>query len=599
MRISLNRVGGGVLPLSVFGLLPLLTATTARAQIVGTTPPPAVVAPSPATAPLISARQIAQGVRLLQTFRPDGSPGGPLLVTVVEADPKVRGVKVEAALGQDRVWGTDPSRGRETVSSIVGRHGAVAGINACFFPFTGVPIGLHVQGGELVTEPDQARSVFWIDRDGAAHFDVVTGGGSVRTASGAELALSGLNRPAGAKDDLLLYTPRYFSATPAAPGRFDVALRIAHGDARLPSNRDVPATVLRTAEGGGVPLSPDTVVLSGGGAGADYLRRAVAAGNDARLTLRLNLQTASGRPFDLSQVREAVTGGPRLLTGGAATVRNQEEGFGKAFSTTHHPRSAVGVTADGKVLLVTVDGRQKGISGGIALDDFALLLRNLGCVDAMNLDGGGSTTLAVGGAVVNSPSEGAERPDASMLLVYAPPLTKGGPSVAWQGIPSAHVGAAISLPAPSPATAVWGEKGGVGWVSQADGVFHATRPGNGSVALVVPGSKSASTLFPVHISGASTLDAAGFHPTLTFSAPDASGHTTLTIHLANAEGDPLANEAVAVAVTGGKPDAATVTTDAKGTAIAGITWDTNPPGAGAAVTVTSPAGRFAAATGKP
>jgi hypothetical protein len=124
-----------------------------------------------APAPITSTKPIAKGIRLLQTVLPEGAVGGPLMITVVEVDPKAsKDVRVGAALGGDIVWGTDPTLGRENVSALTARTGAVAGINASFFPFAGNPLGFHVQQGELVIEPAGNDTVFYITKDGAPHF---------------------------------------------------------------------------------------------------------------------------------------------------------------------------------------------------------------------------------------------------------------------------------------------------------------------------------------------------------------------------------------------------------------------------------------------
>ena len=83
-----------------------------------------------------------------------------------------------------------------------------------------------------------------------------------------------------------------------------------------------------------------------------------------------------------------------------------EEGFPPgSFVAARHPRTAVGRTAEGDVWLVAVDGRSP-VSVGASLPELAAIMRRLGCVEAMNLDGGGSTTLAAMGLTVNRPSDG-------------------------------------------------------------------------------------------------------------------------------------------------------------------------------------------------
>ena len=89
------------------------------------------------------------------------------------------------------------------------------------------------------------------------------------------------------------------------------------------------------------------------------------------------------------------------------------------FATDRHPRTAIAKTADGKLLMVTVDGRQPKISVGISLYSFAELLLELNAIDAINL-GGGSTTMVVKQKIVNRPSDQTgERPVSDAILVFS------------------------------------------------------------------------------------------------------------------------------------------------------------------------------------
>jgi exopolysaccharide biosynthesis protein len=91
------------------------------------------------------------------------------------------------------------------------------------------------------------------------------------------------------------------------------------------------------------------------------------------------------------------------------------------FNTVRHPRTMVGITGNGQLLLVVVDGRQPGYADGMSLFELRALAHSLGCTDALNLDGGGSTTLVVAGhginGVVNRPSGKVERAVPSILFV--------------------------------------------------------------------------------------------------------------------------------------------------------------------------------------
>jgi hypothetical protein len=114
-------------------------------------------------------------------------------------------------------------------------------------------------------------------------------------------------------------------------------------------------------------------------------------------------------------IMDTIGGNPTLLENGQYSIGECTS----RYFCGPNPRTGVGVTPDGTILLVTVDGRQPGYSRGMTLREFADLFRYLGATDALNLDGGGSTTMVVEGRIVNRPSGGYERPVGSALLVLA------------------------------------------------------------------------------------------------------------------------------------------------------------------------------------
>lgn len=362
-------------------------------------------------------RPVAEGVTLIRETIPPGAADGPLAVSVLRVDRRAPGVRVGVALAQDRVWGTDATKGREIVSALARRRGALGAVNAGYFPFAGNPIGLHIENGELVTEPN-ARVALVLDARGSARFARFIGAGSA-AANGATTSIHGLNRPPGRGNELLLYTPRFFSATLPQPGRFEIVLRDV--PAPLTPGKEYEGIVAHMRTGGGAPLAPDSVVLSGGGRAADWLRANAVLG--APLRFRFDIRPAPGDALpDNFVLHEAVAGGPRLLREGRVAINWAEEGFPASFARGRHPRTAVGLTRDGDtLLLVTVDGRQPALSRGATLAELAAILLKLGAWEAINLDGGGSTTLVVRDAIVNAPSEGRERPVANAILVFAGP----------------------------------------------------------------------------------------------------------------------------------------------------------------------------------
>lgn len=115
----------------------------------------------------------------------------------------------------------------------------------------------------------------------------------------------------------------------------------------------------------------------------------------------------------------AVGGGPRLVKGGRINVTSIEERFKADIACGRAPRTAVGVTHDGKLLLVSVTGRQAYHSVGVTLEELAGIMIELGAKDAMNFDGGGSSTMVVRDFIMNTPSDGKERKVADAILVFA------------------------------------------------------------------------------------------------------------------------------------------------------------------------------------
>lgn len=118
----------------------------------------------------------------------------------------------------------------------------------------------------------------------------------------------------------------------------------------------------------------------------------------------------------------AIGGGPQLLRDAEVAVRAREEGFERilyTFGLRRNPRTLAGVTDDGRLLLVVVDGRQPDWSVGATFEESARILQSLGARDGLNLDGGGSSTMVIRGEVVNRPSEGKPRAIGDAIVIKA------------------------------------------------------------------------------------------------------------------------------------------------------------------------------------
>jgi hypothetical protein len=166
-------------------------------------------------------------------------------------------------------------------------------------------------------------------------------------------------------------------------------------------------------------------------------------------------------------VHAGVGGGPVLVHDGAVRVTWEEEvffGSGIGEPTDLQPRTAVGYTADGKVLLIVADGRL--ISRGMTLIELAQVFVDLGAVEALNLDGGGSSTMVVANRLVNAPSDGRQRPVASALVLARAPEPDTTDDGSAEGV--------FFFDA-DPALDTYRESDG--WFASANTPFYGTAPG--------------------------------------------------------------------------------------------------------------------------
>ena len=290
--------------------------------------------------------------------------------------------------------------GRATTSDLAraaaGRSAVGGAVNADFFLFTppGVPVGLLVIDGRVVTGP-VSQPALAADSSGDVHIaEFQTRGHAV--IGGARYDVRGWNRDIA--DGVAMFDGGWGATTDTATGVIEVVL--ARSDTYRVSLVDTTAD--------GVPIPERGAVLRIG-RGAPAAVRGAARGLTPGDRVELAVSLAPFHP------REAVGGRPVLVRNGA--VAAPLDTVGRAgFATNRHPRTAAGLSRDGaRILLVTVDGRQAPYSDGMSLPELAELMHSLGAVEAVNLDGGGSTAMVVPNAggfrVANRPSDrGGERP---------------------------------------------------------------------------------------------------------------------------------------------------------------------------------------------
>lgn len=173
---------------------------------------------------------------------------------------------------------------------------------------------------------------------------------------------------------------------------------------------DKHGIVVSTGGRGGVAPEHGSV-LQGTGAAGNWLMDHAHVGK--RLSLREVVRDSSGRQVRLGPDDSIVSAAPTLVEDGRihidaateGTLDPQDLSFGFAWSNVRQPRTLAGIDGRGRLLLVTVDGRQPGVSEGFTLGEAARFMRSLGAVQALNLDGGGSSAMAVKGSLVNVTSD--------------------------------------------------------------------------------------------------------------------------------------------------------------------------------------------------
>jgi hypothetical protein len=318
--------------------------------------------------------------------------------------------------------------GTERVTQIekdVSATATVAGINGDLFSAADShPAGIVVSGGVLVHPPSAGRSSIGVDTSGLLHVDRVRFFGTWK-GTGQRRPLSGLNQ-VPAPGQVVLFTPGYGGRLPHVPGAAEVTLQPF--PAALP-NTDLTASVTAVGSGGGEAIPPDGAVLMATGSAAAKLQAEAPTGTP--VTSRLILQPA------WTNVLSALGGGPVLVRNGKAVFRSLED-FTNDQVTARDPRAGVGQLADGRIVLVAVDGRQPGYSVGLTSFELAQALQRLGAVTASGLDSGDSVSVAFDGQLLNRPSgRTGERPVKEALLVqyfgvYAAqlplPLLNGDPA---------------------------------------------------------------------------------------------------------------------------------------------------------------------------
>jgi len=350
-------------------------------------------------------------------------------------------VDVSTALTMDVALSNDLLPGFERPTSMAKRHGAIAAINGDFGLGSGRPAHSFAEDGDLKQTQfsfGQATALSQDDRQVfMAHPHVTVT--ALEVDSGESWAVDRFNDGEPRTGELAAFSeaggsleepPTYSCWARLAPLAGPAWASPQPGVSRDYTVAETACTPARPALGGGVVL-------------------AAAPGSDEAVTL-LSLNPGEAVrltwSFGWPNVLDAIGGIPMLVRDGANAVTTCTTYFCRG----PHPRTGVGVTANGKLLLVVVDGRKMKYSIGQSLPQFANLFLQLGAIRAVNMDGGGSSLMWVKGeGIVNRPSDGHERAVSSAFLVLPGP-DPGDPL----GIGPSPSPSPTPTPSPTPSAAV-------------------------------------------------------------------------------------------------------------------------------------------------
>lgn len=295
--------------------------------------------------------------------------GQPVRINVVEVS---RGVNdsllIEPAIASDTL------AARSKISNIAKRENAIVAINGGYFkPQTGVPLGTLMINKKVYTGPIYDRVAMGISDSG---YDMarVQLRATLKTNIG-DIKIDNVNQPRMLSTHVIAYTRDWGEVSPPSP-QYGMQLVVDNGK------------LLKVSEGSGTIPQNGFVII-----GPKSKLEGFLGAKKFNLDIKINPEW--------QDVNHIISGGPYLVKNGEIFVDMTEQKLSAIGG--RNPRTAIGYTKDNNLILVTADGRE-GSSIGLTLNELANLMKQLGCVNAMNLDGGGSTVMFVNGQVVNKPA---------------------------------------------------------------------------------------------------------------------------------------------------------------------------------------------------
>lgn len=294
--------------------------------------------------------------------------GRPVRINVVEINQKLNpNLQINPQLSSSRL------ASKSTITTLARKNNSLVAINGTYFkPQTGVPLGTLMINGKMYTGPIYNRVAMGIFDNG---FDMarLELNAQVKSFKG-NVKVDNINQPRMLSTHVIVYTPEWGSFAPPSP-KYGKQIAVEKGKIISIGTQSMPIP-----QNGYVIVGPD-----------ERLAKIYKAKH-----VDLDIKTIP----NWENVKHIISGGPYLVKNGEVFVDMTEQKLGAIGGK--NPRTAIGYTQDGNFIMVAVDGRE-GASVGLTLKELAWFMKLIGCTNAMNLDGGGSTVMYVNGRVVNMP----------------------------------------------------------------------------------------------------------------------------------------------------------------------------------------------------
>lgn len=293
----------------------------------------------------------------------------PVRINIVEVSTNVnKDLSIEPAIASSTL------AARSKISNIAKRENAIAAINGGYFkPQTGVPLGTLMINKKMYTGPIYDRVALGIFDDGYGMARVQLKS-TVDTNIGG-LKIDNINQPRMLSTHTIVYTPDWGEYSPPCP-KYGKQIVVSNGK-------------YLSSSYGSNQIPKDGFVI----VGPEKSLNTIINAKRFKLNIKMNP--------DWKNVNHIISGGPYLIKNGDVYVDMTAQKL--AAIGGRNPRTAIGYTRDNHLVMLTADGRE-GSSIGLTLMELASLMKEFGCINAMNLDGGGSTVMYINGQVVNRPA---------------------------------------------------------------------------------------------------------------------------------------------------------------------------------------------------